>query len=211
MQSIHEIGRRLCAEHYSGTVTCTGADRELHLWFVRGEIVHAAAKDGAIGWEALAGVKNLQLEVAALESGVLPPERSIRVATDRLLEALSHSGAVGSRNGVHVPLPFHARLQNKFAEIQRRVKGLRALEAHESLTSADHPAPAANDAGQDQSVGDRVIIEVSPRGAQWQHQSHGQELKISADGSVSTSDLMWAGEEMRREFNRLNKEMPPNE
>jgi len=209
MYSLREIGQKLSEEKFSGSVTCADLDVTVKLWFVRGEIVHASSPDGSVGWEALTGAMRLRLEIRSVEPDALPPERSIRVSSSRLLDALGHSEHQHHREEIYVPVPFHARLQNKFSEIQRRISGLRSLETQES--AAPHRAETSSRPVDSQLSGDRVIIEVSPRGAQWQHHSHGQELTINADNTVSTSDLMWAGEEMRKELHRLNKELPGNE
>lgn len=207
LQSYLELG-------FTGSIFCARREHALQIWFVRGELVHATTNDGAIGWDALAGAKQQDLHVISLVPDELPPQRSIRISTVRLLEALTHVQSSSARDRMTIPLPFHERLQSKFREVQRRVNGLKTFESHEGKT-ANQSSTWTVALGEKQvspaDASERIIIEVNPRGAKWLHHAHGQELLISGDNNVTTTDILWAGEELRREFNRLNKEAPENE
>lgn len=213
-QSLVQLLQTFLKQMVTGCAKCSDQGRTLQLWLVRGETVHASNNQGATGWDALAWANDLSLHVTVLDTDELPPQRTIRVSTQRLITALEHVQSNGERRRLSVPVPFHERLQNKFREVQKRVNGLHSLETHEEVRSSllecptdDHGAignaPIAS--------GERIIVEVNPRGAKWLHQIGGQEISINGDNHVTTSDLMWAGEELRREFNRLYKEARPDE
>lgn len=213
-QTLTQLLQRFLEQKFTGCITCADHVRTQQLWIVRGELVHAATNEGVIGWDAISGAKQVNQQILAVEADELPPQRSIRLGTARLLDALTHVPDNQAHDRMNVPLPFHERLQNKFKEVQKRVNGLKSFETHEEQANNEVAKPVEEtdvEPARGAAPSERIIVEVTPRGAKWLHQSHGQELTISGDNNVTTSDLIWAGEELRREFNRLSKETPDNE
>ncbi len=47
---------------------------------------------------------------------------------------------------------------------------------------------------------ERILIELGPRGATWTHYAKGEEVLLKGDATMTTSELMRAGEELISEL-----------
>lgn len=198
---------------FSGAVQFRTAELLLKIWFVRGSLAHAMNSAGESGWTALESLKaevNLAVQELADE---LPPQRTIRVDTFRLIKAMKSSFKSKRPAPMHVPMPLHARLQQKFNELSQKVTGLKSFETVNldaqlsSNQGKSHDFTGKNDA----SSADRTIMERDPRGAKWIHRTANHQLTVQGDESITTTELMWVGSELWRELDRLRQRTLDNE
>ncbi|MBK6909757.1 MAG: hypothetical protein IPH10_02300 [bacterium] len=188
-----ETLERYRVRRFTGKISVENELTTADIWFVRGNLTHVENRNGETGWKALEGLKGGTLSCAELMDA-LPPQRSIRVETGRLLKAMRSSAGAQREAALRVPVPLHLRLQTKFMELRNRISGLRAFE----LSRAKHERESSRGSGE------RLILERDPRGCRWTHRNSQNELTVRGDESTTTTELMLAGEEMWREFERLN-------
>jgi len=193
-----EALERYRVRRFTGRLTIENEYDGVAVWFVRGNLTHVENRSGETGWKALEAVKGGLVKCAELMDD-LPPQRSIRVETGRLLKAMRASTAIRSEPRMHVPVPLHLRLQSKFTELRGRFSGLRAYEVgkRDATSCAGHESD-----GQDE----RVILERDPRGCTWTHLRAATVLTVRGDENAVTSDVISAGEELWRELEKLSQE-----
>ncbi|MCB1058650.1 MAG: DUF4388 domain-containing protein [Calditrichaeota bacterium] len=204
---------RCRTSRYSGLVCLRSDTQELLVWFVRGNLAHAENPDGETGWKALESLKGHTLLEFSEEPDALPPQRTIRVDTVRLLRAMRISGADKKSASMHVPVPLHLRLQKKFGELKQKVTGLQSFEMRKLMESgvlSNSNESKESDGGRVSSEA-RTMVEKDPRGARWTQQYGNRQLRIIADETISTTELMWAGSELWHELERLNTSTSRNE
>lgn len=200
--SLLEILEKQRVNRFTGSMTVSNAKSSLQVWFVRGNLAHAENSSGDRGWKALEGAKSSVIADIDLSSGDLPPERTIRVDTARLLRAMNVSGERHSRQEMQVPIPLHSRLQQKFNELRHKSSGLKSFESSRRVLGSGE---VRGNGIRPECHEERIIIERDPRGAKWVHQKGDKQLAVCSDDSVSTSELMWVGEELWREYLLLNQ------
>ncbi|MBL0061089.1 MAG: hypothetical protein IPP40_06265 [bacterium] len=190
--------------HYSGSVALELGDSALTVWFVRGNLAHAECSNGDIGWKALEVTKSVLVTAVKKCEGELPPERTIRVDTSRLLKAMNATQGVSTQRAMHVPVPLHSRLQQKFSELKHRISGLKNFETMQSSATSESGAKVANGV-------ERTILEKDPRGSKWTHLSDEKQLVLRGDETITTTELMWAGAELWKELDSANRRAIENE
>lgn len=202
-----DVLERCRVKRFTGRVSLDSISDELSVWFVRGSLTHAETSTGETGWKALESVKSALTVTARELAGELPPQRTIRVETVRLINAMRSFQKVKPAVVMHVPVPFHARLRIKFAELQKKVSGLQSFETtrRSDVDGVETQAPHGD---LDQR---RTIVEKDPRGSRWTYCFGSERLVVTGDESVSTTELMWAGAELQREMDRLRKSAVENE
>jgi hypothetical protein len=203
--NLFNILERCRTSRYSGMIHVHADERELSVWFVRGNLAHAENPEGETGWKALESLKGRQPISVTELADELPPQRTIRVDTVRLLRAMKVFEAEKKSAKMHVPVPFHVRLQKKFTELKQKVSGLQSFEIRrlmESGTLSDSAQTGERESGV--GPGDsRTIIEKDPRGSRWTQQYGNRQLRIIGDESLSTTELMWVGSELWQELEKL--------
>lgn len=190
---------------YSGMIKFEIGSEQLSLWFVRGNLAHAGSSNGGVGWKALEAAKSESVVSVFKSDGELPPERTIRVDTMRLLKAMKSSLPTHAPRAMHVPVPLHARLQQKFMELKHRVAGLKSFETIQAASRIiERPS------GVESNL-ERTILEKDPRGAKWTHLAGEMQLVLRGDENISTSEIMWAGSELWKEIDKANRRATENE
>lgn len=182
--------------NYTGALTVYDGQSAIQLWFVRGNLAHATSSTGETGWKALEGSCGSISEIVEESEGTLPPERSIRVDTGKLLKAVR--SVVGSRSiqRMYVPVPLHSRLQAKFAALRKKSSGLRSYETGLS----PHDPRQTPDISESEGTRDRIVVERDPMGSTYIHKLGVQQLIVRGDENITTAELMWAGNELWKEL-----------
>lgn len=210
--SLFSVLERCRTNRFSGLIHVYSEERALSVWFVRGNLAHADNPEGETGWKALESLKGLRPLTVHEVADELPPQRTIRVETVRLLRAMRLFENEKKVSKMHVPVPFHLRLQKKFDELKHKVTGLQSFEIRRLMESG--ALIDVQGGGEKQpansNVESRTIVEKDPRGARWTQQYGNRQLRVIADESISTTELMWAGNELWNEFEKLNG-FPENE
>ncbi len=192
------------SRHYSGSVTLELNDSSLTLWFVRGNLAHAECSNGDVGWKALETAKSVTISTVQKREGELPPERTIRVDTSRLLKAMVSTQIVALQRPMQVPIPLHSRLQQKFSELKHRITGLKSFETIRSSAALEGVGSITNGT-------ERTILEKDPRGSKWTHLSDEKQLVLRGDETITTTELMWAGAELWKELDSANRRETEND
>lgn len=204
-----DIMEQCRVRRYSGAVNVKCEHNALMIWFVRGNLTHAETRDGLSGWKALEAL-NVEPRLAPQEMpDELPPQRTIRVETSRLIRAMKLSQRARAIPAMSVPVPFHARLQLKFQELKHRITGLQSYEAIGVAAQSDSSSSGGPASTSDSK--ERTIVEKDPRGSRWVHQDQNRKLILKADDSISTAEIMWAGAELWKELDRLNRNITNHE
>lgn len=189
---------------FSGSVIFEFNNSSLTLWFVRGNLAHAECSNGDTGWKALEAGKSVSVSTVEKREGELPPERTIRVETSRLLKAMIATQCISTQRAMYVPIPLHSRLQQKFSELRHRISGLKSFETMQTPATLDGDSRNINST-------DRTILEKDPRGSKWTHLSKDKQIVLRGDETVTTTELLWAGAELWKELNSASRRTNENE
>ncbi|MCB9366699.1 MAG: hypothetical protein H6506_00115 [Calditrichaeota bacterium] len=190
-------------ESFSGCARLKCGNDTLTLWFVRGALTHAKNEGGEVGWHALSSASKCRTEVVGKDASELPPERSVRLTPERLFAVLEDELGRNGKAQQFAPIPLHAHLEARFREMKKRINGLSSLH-----TRASQPSPqteSANTSHSGAAERERIVLEIGPRGATWTHIGDGQEILLEADTSLSTAELLRAGEELMMELGQLKR------
>lgn len=199
-RSLLDLLKAYGGSNYSGQTTCESKRGQLILWFVRGHLVHAHSQSAGDGWDALKTAATEAIEVTAESPESLPPERSIRVSLSRLIKSLEEEHRSVNHDRMYIPIPLHAQLLLKFKELQKRVRGLSDIQAYSIAGSDDGLECRSNADKSGSESSERILIELGPRGATWTHYANGEEVSLKGDSTLTTSELMRAGEELISEL-----------
>lgn len=194
---------------FSGRLEFSGDGTTLRVWMVRGEIAHAQSESGLTGWQAIEASASRKLSSHFLVEQELPPARTVRLETASLIRALKHFEAAPSSPELYSPMPLHVRLEERYSALKSRMSGLVGFEAHikrivERVEQKE--VNASEDTTQGSGDGDRVIIEQTPRQSRWEFRHRDRRLVLIGEAGLMTGDLLWAGEQLRKELLRIEQE-----
>ena len=190
---------------YSGAISFELDESSLTLWFVRGNLAHAERSNGDVGWKAIEATSSNTIATIHRNDGELPPERTIRVDTSRLLKAMTSTQSGSPQRAMRVPVPLHARLQQKFSELRLRITGLKSFETMQTPVGVNAEGEGSNENS------DRTILERDPRGSKWSHVTGDRRLVLRGDETITTAELMWAGSELWKELDSANRKATEDE
>lgn len=197
----HRIG-------FSGRVEFSGDGLNLRVWMVRGEIAHAQCESGLSGWQAIETSASRRVSSHFKVEHELPPARTVRLETASLVRALKHFESAPASPELFSPVPLHVRLEERYSSLKNRMSGLVGFEAHvkniQKLSEEKHEAQMAE--LEDSAEGDRVIIEQTPRQSRWEFRHRDRRLVLIGEAGLMTGDLLWAGEQLRKELLQIEQE-----
>jgi hypothetical protein len=199
--SQHRVG-------FSGRMEFSGDQLSLRVWMVRGEIAHAQCGTGISGWQAIETSASRRVSSHFMVEDELPPARTVRLETASLVRALKHFEGAPVTPGPYSPVPLHTRLEERYSSLKCRMSGLVGFEAHvKSIAEcAEQNFEALAEVPRDPEDGDRVIIEQTPRQSRWEFRHRDRRLVLIGEAGLMTGDLLWAGEQLRKELLQIEQE-----
>jgi hypothetical protein len=198
-------------ERWSGVIRLRNGRRMGAAWLVKGHAVHAVTVENGSQTEGVAALEAIAIWFGGtyfLEASALPPERTIRLDMEDVLENLRQVTEAGRKKQILAPPLNEETLNSVLKTLRQRVPGLESLSLSQGATVE---ATTAADQAEREWVSDQLRQYYRddarlPERLLMQHGDHALLIVqkgrfatvLSARGGTTPEALLWAGEEVQK-------------